>query len=68
MKNLRFKRLLLKDDCNLGFAYDGDADRIAVLTQKYNIKGDMVSPTFFKKMKNPVIIGEVTYSQNILMN
>ena len=64
-KNLVDLKTLLKDDCNLGFAYDGDADRIAVLTQNYNIKGDMLSLLFSKTMKNPVIIGEVTYSQNI---
>lgn len=64
-KNLEDIKALLKDDCNLGFAYDGDADRIAVLTQKYNIKGDMLALLFSKTMKNPVIIGEVTYSQNI---
>lgn len=64
-KNLEDIKTLLKDECNLGFAYDGDADRIAVLTQKYNIKGDMLALLFSKTIKNPVIIGEVTYSQNI---
>jgi len=64
-KNLEDLKSLLKDECNLGFAYDGDADRIAVLTQKYNIKGDMLALLFSKTMKNPVIIGEVTYSQNV---
>ena len=64
-KNLEDLKALLKDECNLGFAYDGDADRIAVLTQKYNIKGDMLALLFSKTMKNPIIIGEVTYSQNI---
>jgi phosphomannomutase/phosphoglucomutase len=64
-KNLRDLKSCLKDECNYGFAYDGDADRIAVLTQKYNIKGDTLALLFSKTMKNPVIIGEVTYSQNI---
>ena len=64
-KNLEDIKALLKDECNLGFAYDGDADRIAVLTQKYNIKGDMLALLFSKTMENPVIIGEVSYSQNI---
>jgi phosphomannomutase/phosphoglucomutase len=53
----------LKDDINLGFAYDGDADRIAVLTQKNNIKGDILALLFAKTMENPVIIGEVKCSQ-----
>jgi len=64
-KNLVDLKSYLKDDCHYGFAYDGDADRIAVLTQKYNIKGDTLALLFSKTMKNPVIIGEVTYSQNI---
>ena len=64
-KNLKDLKSLLKDDYNYGFAYDGDADRIAVLTQKHNIKGDILAFLFSKTMKNPVIIGEVTYSQNV---
>ena len=64
-KNLEDLKSHLKDDCNYGFAYDGDADRIAVLTQKHNIKGDILALLFSKTMKNPVIIGEVTYSQNV---
>ena len=64
-ENLHDLKSHLKDDCNYGFAYDGDADRIAVLTQKHNIKGDMLALLFSKTMKNPVIIGEVTYSQNV---
>ena len=64
-KNLKDLKSLLKDDCHYGFAYDGDADRIAVLTQKYNIKGDTLALLFSKTMKNPIIIGEVTYSQNV---
>jgi phosphomannomutase/phosphoglucomutase len=62
-KNLKDLKLELKDDINLGFAYDGDADRIAVLTQKYNIKGDTLALLFAKTMKNPTIIGEVKCSQ-----
>jgi len=64
-KNLSDLKSYLKDDCHYGFAYDGDADRIAVLTQNHNIKGDTLALLFSKTMKNPVIIGEVTYSQNI---
>jgi len=64
-KNLEELKTLLKKKYNLGFAYDGDADRIAVLTKSHNIKGDTLAYLFSKTMKNPVIIGEVTYSQNI---
>ena len=47
----------------LGFAYDGDADRIAVLSQKYNFKGDVLALFFSKFIKNPTVIGEVKCSQ-----
>ncbi len=53
----------LDGDFDLGFAYDGDADRIAVLTKKHNIKGDELAILFSKDMKNPTIIGEVKCSQ-----
>ena len=49
-------------DYDVGFAYDGDADRIAVLTNQNNIKGDMMAILFAKKMSNPTIIGEVKCS------
>ena len=64
-KNLKSLKSLLRNDIKLGFTYDGDADRIAVLTNKHNIKGDTLAYLFSKTMKNPVVIGEVTYSQNI---
>jgi phosphomannomutase/phosphoglucomutase len=48
---------------DLGFAYDGDADRIAVLSQKYNFKGDVLAIFFSKHIKNPTVIGEVKCSQ-----
>ena len=52
---------------DIGFAFDGDADRIAVLTQKYNIKGDQLALIFAhdlaRKGKKPVVIGEVKCSK-----
>jgi phosphomannomutase/phosphoglucomutase len=48
---------------DLGFAYDGDADRIAVLSQKYNFKGDILALFFSRFIKNPIVIGEVKCSQ-----
>lgn len=48
---------------DLGFAYDGDADRIAVLTQKYNFKGDVLALFFSRFIPNPTVIGEVKCSQ-----
>jgi len=47
----------------LGFAYDGDADRIAVLSTKYNFKGDILALFFSKFIDNPTVIGEVKCSQ-----
>lgn len=46
-----------------GFAYDGDADRIAMLSQKHNFKGDMLALFLARGIKNPVVIGEVKCSQ-----
>ena len=62
-ENLADIKEKLKGDFDLGFAYDGDADRIAVLTKKHNIKGDELALLFSKTMKNPTIIGEVKCSQ-----
>jgi len=47
----------------LGFAYDGDADRIAVLSTKYNFKGDVLALFFSRFIDNPTVIGEVKCSQ-----
>lgn len=46
-----------------GFAYDGDADRIAMLSQKYNFKGDILALFLARHIKNPTVIGEVKCSQ-----
>ncbi len=62
-KNLTDIKAKLEGAFNLGFAYDGDADRIAVLTKKHNIKGDELAILFSKTMQNPTIIGEVKCSQ-----
>ncbi len=48
---------------SLGFAYDGDADRIAVLSKKYNFKGDILALFFSRFIDNPTVIGEVKCSQ-----
>jgi phosphomannomutase/phosphoglucomutase len=53
----------LKGDFDIGFAYDGDADRIAVLTKKHNIKGDILALLLSKNMDNPIVVGEVKCSQ-----
>jgi phosphomannomutase/phosphoglucomutase len=62
-KNLKDIIEALKGDYEFGFAYDGDADRIAFLTKKYNVKGDIMALLFAKTMPNPTIIGEVKCTQ-----
>lgn len=62
-ENLKDIKEALEGDFEIGFAYDGDADRIAVLTKKYNIKGDILAILFAKAMKNPTVIGEVKCSK-----
>ncbi|MEA1920432.1 MAG: phosphomannomutase/phosphoglucomutase, partial [Campylobacterota bacterium] len=61
--NLIDVKALLADEGDIAFAYDGDADRIAVLTHKNNIKGDMMALLYAMKMDKPTIIGEVKCSQ-----
>ena len=62
-KNLVDVKAALEEDGDIAFAYDGDADRIAVLTHKYNIKGDQMALLYAMKMDHPTIIGEVKCSQ-----
>lgn len=61
--NLEDVKELLASEGDIAFAYDGDADRIAVLTHKNNIKGDMMALLYSLNMKNPTVIGEVKCSQ-----
>lgn len=62
-KNLTDVKAALAKEGDIAFAYDGDADRIAVLTHKHNIKGDQMALLYAMKMQNPTIIGEVKCSQ-----
>ncbi len=62
-KNLVDVKAALEKDGDIAFAYDGDADRIAVLTHKYNIKGDQMALLYAMKMNKPTVIGEVKCSQ-----
>jgi len=61
--NLEDVKQLLETDGDIAFAYDGDADRIAVLTHKNNIKGDMMALLYSMKMDKPTVVGEVKCSQ-----
>ena len=51
------------ENADIAFAYDGDADRVAVITKSGSIKGDELAIIFAKYMENPVVIGEVKCSQ-----
>lgn len=62
-KNLKDIKKELEGEFELGFAYDGDADRIAFLTKKNNVKGDIMAILFSRAMSNPTVIGEVKCSQ-----
>lgn len=61
--NLEDIKKLLEKEGDIAFAYDGDADRIAVLTHKNNIKGDIMALLYALKMDKPTVIGEVKCSQ-----
>ena len=62
-KNLTDVKAALEQEGDIAFAYDGDADRIAVLTHRHNIKGDQMALLYAMKMENPTVIGEVKCSQ-----
>jgi len=57
------KKELLDKKYDFGFAYDGDADRLALLSQKYNFKGDVLAIFLSKLIQNPIVIGEVKCSE-----
>ncbi len=62
-ENLKdLKKELDSGEFDFGFAYDGDADRVAFLSQKYNFKADILAIFLSKFIKNPVVIGDVKCS------
>lgn len=61
--NLKDVKSVLEKRGDIAFAYDGDADRIAVLTHKYNIKGDQMALLYAMGMERATVIGEVKCSQ-----
>ena len=65
-ENLKdLKDALSGDKFALGFGFDGDGDRIAVLTKKRSIKGDELAYLYALNMRNPRVLGEVKCSQNM---
>ncbi len=61
--NLVDVKKLLEEEGDIAFAYDGDGDRIAVLTHQNNIKGDQMALLYAMKIESPTVIGEVKCSQ-----
>lgn len=67
-KNLKFLQETMKDkNISIGLAFDGDADRIALLSANHSFKGDELAILFAKQIessgKKPLVIGEVKCSQ-----
>lgn len=59
------KECINRGEAVLGFGFDGDGDRIAVLSQRRNVKGDELAYLYSLAMSEPRILGEVKCSQNI---
>lgn len=64
-KNLRDIKAELAKQGGIGFAFDGDGDRLVVLTQKRVLKGDDLAIVFAQNIENPVVVGEVKCSMNM---
>ena len=62
-ENLKDIQIAVTNGAKIGFAFDGDGDRIAVITPKHNIKGDELAYLYSLKMEHPIILGEVKCSQ-----
>ncbi|MCI7550518.1 MAG: phosphomannomutase/phosphoglucomutase [Campylobacter sp.] len=59
------KTELKASGAKIGFGFDGDGDRIAVLCGERSIKGDELAYLYALNMKNPRVLGEVKCSQNM---
>ncbi|WP_172402560.1 phosphomannomutase/phosphoglucomutase [Helicobacter sp. 12S02634-8] len=61
------KNYMEQHNIPIGLAFDGDADRIALLTSKHSYKGDELAILFAKNLAQngtpPLVIGEVKCSQ-----
>lgn len=67
IENLHALQNALKKDENakMGFAFDGDGDRLVVTSKDYVFKGDELCYLFAKNIKNPRVLGEVKCSKNL---
>lgn len=71
-KNLQdLKDLMKKENIPIGLAFDGDADRIALLSTHHSYAGDELAILFAQEIakeiapQKPIIIGEVKCSQTM---
>lgn len=68
-KNLKFLHAKVGEIEGIGFAFDGDGDRLAVVkyTPEGNkvYKGDELAIIFAHTLQNPIVIGEVKCSLNM---
>lgn len=62
-KNLKDLKESLTGKYEIGFAYDGDADRVVPLTKYHIVKGDILGILLAKNMPHPTLVGEVKCSQ-----
>ena len=60
------RNAVIKHGADMGIAFDGDADRLALLSTNYSYKGDELAILFAREMASrgikPVVIGEVKCS------
>ncbi|NDJ27610.1 phosphomannomutase/phosphoglucomutase [Campylobacter sp. MIT 12-8780] len=66
-ENLQALQELLREDqsLNIGFAFDGDADRMVALSRTHIFCGDELCYLFAKNIPNPRVLGEVKCSKNL---
>lgn len=66
-KNLKHLQNLLEKNPRLkiGFAFDGDADRMVALNTRHIFCGDELCYLFAKNIPNPRVLGEVKCSKNL---
>ncbi|MCI2235976.1 phosphomannomutase/phosphoglucomutase [Helicobacter sp. CaF467b] len=64
-KNLEDLKKLVAKKGGIGFAFDGDGDRLALIKGDKVYKGDELAIIFAQKIPNPIIIGEVKCSLNM---
>lgn len=64
-KNLRDIKAVVQQQGGIGFAFDGDGDRLVALTPRRVLKGDDLAIIFAQTMTNPIVVGEVKCSMNM---